>query len=179
MKDGFVTKDSGKRQEYATGMVRDVTDGKTRFDLVWFPLVEAWQDHRRGLRAHGMDFGEVDRELVLEEFLRWWETPDILIGARVAAFLGAREGQEELLRRWAELMTRGAVKYGALNWQKAATQTELDRFRESAARHFFQWYLGDRDEDHAAAVLFNLSGAMYVADRMGGKVSSGAQDLEG
>lgn len=30
----FVTKDSGKRQEFETGMVRDTADGKPRYDLV-------------------------------------------------------------------------------------------------------------------------------------------------
>jgi len=31
---GFVTKDSGKRQEFASGMVRDTQEGKPRFDLI-------------------------------------------------------------------------------------------------------------------------------------------------
>ncbi len=30
----FVTKDSGKRQEFETGMVRDTQEGKPRFDLI-------------------------------------------------------------------------------------------------------------------------------------------------
>lgn len=30
----FITKDSGNRQEFETGMVRDTQDGKPRFDLV-------------------------------------------------------------------------------------------------------------------------------------------------
>jgi predicted oxidoreductase len=29
-----------------------------------------------------------------------------------------------------------------------------------------QWFLGDRDEDHAAAVLFNINGAEYVREKM-------------
>lgn len=31
----YETKDSGKRQEFATGMVRDTQDGKPRFDLIF------------------------------------------------------------------------------------------------------------------------------------------------
>lgn len=31
----FVTKDSGKRQEFSTGMVRDTQEGKPRFDLLF------------------------------------------------------------------------------------------------------------------------------------------------
>ena len=107
-KMSFETKDSGKRDEFPTGMVRDTQDDKPRYDLL-------------------------DR-----------------------AFL----------KRWAELMARGAKKYGENNWRKAATSEELDRFRASAVRHLFQWLDNDITEDHAAAVAFNLAGAEMVAVKM-------------
>lgn len=72
-----------------------------------------------------------------------------------------------LLWRWAELMARGAEKYGANNWQKAATQEELDRFKASAERHMQQWLRGDTDEDHCAAVIFNLGGAELCKEKLG------------
>lgn len=34
---GWTTKDSGKREEYASGMVRDTQDSKPRFDLLYIP----------------------------------------------------------------------------------------------------------------------------------------------
>ena len=71
-----------------------------------------------------------------------------------------------MLKRWAEHLTKGAIKYLKRNWMKATGQEELDRFRESAARHFVQWMQGDRDEDHAAAVIFNINGAEYVRERL-------------
>jgi len=71
-----------------------------------------------------------------------------------------------MLKRWAELMTKGAEKYSEHNWKKASTQEELDRFVESAFRHFFQWITGERDEDHAAAVIFNLAGAEHVMKKL-------------
>lgn len=67
-----------------------------------------------------------------------------------------------LFQRWAELLTRGAEKYDEGNWMKAEGDAELQRFRASAFRHFMQWFRGDGDEDHAAAVVFNLNGAEYV-----------------
>jgi hypothetical protein len=68
------------------------------------------------------------------------------------------------------LMNRGAVKYGDRNWEKANSQEELDRFKASAFRHFMQWMAGEDDEDHASAVMFNLSGAEMVKQKMkGGK----------
>lgn len=68
--------------------------------------------------------------------------------------------------RLAEHLTKGAKKYAKRNWMQANGQEELDRFRESALRHFLQWFQGETDEDHAAAVLFNVNGAEYVKGRM-------------
>ena len=69
---------------------------------------------------------------------------------------------EPFLYRWAMLMVRGAEKYGRDNWRKAQGEEELIRFKASAARHMQQWLDGDEDEDHAAAVCFNLAAAEMV-----------------
>lgn len=71
-----------------------------------------------------------------------------------------------MFKRWAEHLTKGAVKYSENNWMLAEGQAEFDRFRASAFRHFMQWYYGDRDEDHAAAVFFNINGAEYVGAKL-------------
>jgi hypothetical protein len=70
--------------------------------------------------------------------------------------------EKQLLTRWAALMERGAAKYGRRNWQLANSDEELERFKSSAFRHFMQWITGAEDEDHAAAVLFNINAAEYV-----------------
>src|SRR5437763_1961822 len=95
----FAVKDSGQRQQFASGMVRDITEGK------------------------------VD----------WHRTAD-----------------GPMLRRWATHLTKAKAKYidvepGKPNWTLAAGAEEYERFRQSAFRHFMQWYYGDTDEDHAAA----------------------------
>lgn len=105
----FTVKDSGERQEFPSGMVRDVTEGK------------------------------IDYSLVLDG---------------------------PMFKRLAIHLTKGAVKYAKRNWMKARGQEELDRFRESALRHFLQWYDGQTDEDHAAAVYFNINGAEYVKEKL-------------
>ncbi len=101
----FTTKDSGAREEYDSGMVRDTESGKPRFDL---------------LLPRGVPY------------------------------------EDQFLTRVAGLLARGAEKYSARNWEKAAGQEELDRFKGSAFRHLMQWMADERDEDHAAAVVFNL-----------------------
>jgi len=127
----FITKDSGIRQDYASGMKRDVQTGKPRYGLIYKPL----------------------------------------------------------LKRWAALMTRGAEKYGDSNWQLADSKEELIRFMESGERHFQQFInltkheintilketvfndvdeeavKEDREEDHAAAVLFNIAAIEYLKDK--------------
>ncbi len=104
----FITKDSGKRHLFSTGMQRDIQEGKPRYDLVYIPM----------------------------------------------------------LTRWAELMARGAEKYGERNWEKAETQEEIVRFKASAFRHFIQWFNDEADEDHAAAVFFNIAGVEFVKNKL-------------
>lgn len=112
----FITKDSGKRQEFSSGMKRDTQEDKPRYDLI-------------------MGLGQKDN----------------------------------LLKRWAELMARGAQKYGDRNWEKACTLEELERFHASAWRHFIQAMAGEKDEDHFAAVCFNLNGMLYVVEKLNEK----------
>lgn len=66
--------------------------------------------------------------------------------------------RDQFLVRVAELMARGAEKYSDRNWEKANGTEELERFKSSALRHLLQWAAGETDEDHAAAVVFNLLG---------------------
>jgi hypothetical protein len=109
----FDVKDSGERAEFASGMVRDTSAGKTEWHRV----------------ADG-----------------------------------------PMLERWAVLLTKAVEKYpdlaaGVPNWTLASNREELERFRASAFRHFMQWFNGETDEDHAAAVMFNINGAEYVKTR--------------
>lgn len=62
----------------------------------------------------------------------------------------------ELLKRLAELYTRGAEKYGDENWKLANSKDEYQRFRASAWRHFVQWNNGEEDEDHGMATIWNI-----------------------
>jgi hypothetical protein len=104
----FKIKDSGKRQKFKGGMVRDTTDGKIDYSL-------------------------------------------------------ALDGP--MFERYAIHMTNGAKKYAARNWLLADGPDEFNRFRVSALRHFIQWFRGETDEDHAAAVIFNLNGAEMLKDK--------------
>src|SRR5256885_17265016 len=71
-----------------------------------------------------------------------------------------------MFRRWAAHLTLGADKYGRDNWMLACSEDELQRFLDSADRHYEQWRNGELDEDHAAAVYFNINCAEYVRERL-------------
>ena len=73
----------------------------------------------------------------------------------------------QMLTRFAALMERGASKYDERNWERANSQVELDRYYSSAIRHMMQWLAGDNDEDHAAAIMFNVMAAETVKGKMG------------
>lgn len=105
----FTVKDSGEREKFESGMVRDTEAGKVSFDLVY---------------------------------------------------------DGPMLMRWAEHLTKGALKYSDRNWMQASGEAEMERFRRSAARHFTQWMNGETDEDHAAAVFFNINGYCYVQNKL-------------
>lgn len=76
-----------------------------------------------------------------------------------------------MLMRWAEHLTKAKAKYpdiapGVPNWTLAKTPEEAQRYKRSFLRHAVQWLLGDRSEDHAAALMFNINGAEYVRERL-------------
>jgi len=119
MNNQFEVKDSGKRAQFASGMVRDTAEDKIEY-------------HR------------------------------VLDGP--------------MLERWAIHLTKGKKKYpdiavGKANWLLAKNAEERQHARESALRHFLQWWRGDKDEDHAAAVFFNLNLVEYV-DNLNKEVKS-------
>ena len=110
----YTIKDSGERQEFDSGMVRDTQEGKINYTRIF-----------NGVMAD----------------------------------------------RWAAHMTLGEAKYpdvspGVPNWTLAKTPEEVQRFKVSATRHFVQWLNGETDEDHAAAVLFNIDGAETTAKKI-------------
>ncbi len=74
-----------------------------------------------------------------------------------------------LYKRWAEAMGRGAEKYKENNWKLAIGEAERSRFKSSAERHLMQWLNDENDEDHAAAVIFNLAGAEYIKSKLESK----------
>jgi hypothetical protein len=152
----FETKDSGKREQFASGMVRDTQEGKLRYDLAFDgPLFwSCFDDTYQGALVRAMQ--------------RWYEQGGLVNASAVVLELAklVQGGLFEVVDRYAGLMMRGAIKYSERNWMQAEGEAELKRFRSSACRHFKQYIHGETDEDHLAAVFFNLNGAEYVRSKM-------------
>lgn len=74
--------------------------------------------------------------------------------------------EQQMLTRFAVQMTKGAKKYNPRNWEKANSEAEVERMKEAAFRHFMQWYCGETDEDHAAALMFNVMAAETTASKL-------------
>ena len=122
----YQIKDSGKREEFSGGMVRDTNENKIDYTNV----------------LHGPMF-----------------------------------------KRWAQHLTKAKAKYpdqapGVPNWTLAKGEAEYHRFRESALRHFIQWWEGNVDEDHAAAVFFNINGAEFVRENLKSQTASSEASVD-
>lgn len=65
----------------------------------------------------------------------------------------------EAIRRWAVLLEKGAIKYGERNWELGQPTA---RYFDSAIRHLYNWYSGERTEDHLAAALFNVGAIIFT-----------------
>lgn len=53
-KEKFITKDSGKREDFSTGAKRDVQEGKPRYDLLPVPALKRLADlYARGAEKYG------------------------------------------------------------------------------------------------------------------------------
>ena len=65
---------------------------------------------------------------------------------------------EELVRVMQHYRNGGA-KYGENNWKNGMTTSV---FYDSAQRHLLKWWMGEEDEDHLSAVVWNVMGAMWT-----------------
>lgn len=153
----FELKDNGQRQEFASGMVREPETDKMRYDLafdgpmVWALLADL--DPCNGVAQAAKD---------------WYEFGGVTNATRLIVCLCARETLSywQLVDRYTVLMMKGAIKYSDRNWLKAAGEEELKRFIASFSRHLVKYLRGDKDEDHLAALFFNINGAEYVRAKL-------------
>lgn len=135
----YITKDSGQRQEFETGAMRDSDAGKMPFDKLSKKAV----------------IGLFERSLGHVFTVPIVTTPPDLRDPVTYAPDNVRRDliPEYALNRIALKFGQGERKYGANNWTKGI---HLARTFASACRHVFLWKWGDTSEDHLAAAIVNL-----------------------
>lgn len=143
-------------------------------EVIWDPEIHKMETNDKKVKATFTDFHEYKSDEFadsLEKELDDMEdTNDFITKASKKTDYGngfTRDTDEgkirydlipiSMLKRLAELYTRGAKLYGDENW-KLAQGDAVKNFKRSAFRHFIQWANGEYDEDHASAIVFNVFG---------------------
>jgi hypothetical protein len=67
----------------------------------------------------------------------------------------------ESLKRLANHYTEGLKKYSKDNWKLLSTETDIERYKDSAYRHLMDYFEGKTNEDHLAACVWNIFSIMY------------------
>ena len=135
-------KDSGERQEFSTGAVRDIQAGKGRCDLMPLDIVSEFMAMKpeKDYLSYIADFQET-------------ENYENLIGAAASFADKYFADRETAVLEYAIQLENGAIKYGPRNWQKGIP---LDRYVDSGIRHYMKHLRGDNDERHDRAALWNM-----------------------
>lgn len=135
-------KDSGNRQEFETGAVRDMQEGKGRCDLLPLDVIADLflEDKTIKIFSALSDFMNTGCDIYLTSALcyfseqRGWGLPTMLL---------------EVAKHFEE----GAKKYGENNWQKGLP---VESYINSGVRHYLKWLRGDDDEPHDRAFCWNI-----------------------
>ena len=145
-------KDSGNRTEFETGAVRDIQQGKGRFDLMPLDIMSEVFAVEEGSIANVLksiaDFQRTGNEL--------W-----LCIAIVHYSQAVHVSLPTLMLDVAKHFENGALKYGEHNWQKGIP---ISRYIDSATRHLMKDLAGETDEDHAAAFVWNCMCAAWTME---------------
>lgn len=146
--------DSGERREFASGAVRDISEGKGRCDLLPLEVISSllryWDlpnEYRDSLPVLDCIYlflqpphrVKTDQDFIfnaIESFCKQigWNIPTAVL---------------EVSIHFAD----GCAKYGERNWEKGIP---CHCYIDSAIRHYLKWYRGDEDEPHDRAFLWNL-----------------------
>lgn len=140
-------KDSGKRQEYTTGAVRDISEGKGRCDLLPLNIVGFLMPTRVAVILNN-----IEKFKTLKNVLYLSHAIDLFA-------IMTKTDNYTLMLEVSKHYEDGAKKYSENNWKKGIP---LHSFLDSAVRHLLQYLRGDTDEPHDRAFVWNILGAIWT-----------------
>lgn len=124
-------KDSGERRIFETGAVRDMAEGKGRFDIMPLDIL-----------------AEISVDKFIEEISK-----ERYFGACEVAIYDFWQDYYDAFLDLAKHFENGLLKYGQDNWKKGIPK---ESYIDSALRHYCKAKAGWKDEPHATACLWNL-----------------------
>lgn len=142
-------KDSGERREFATGAVRDITEGKGRCDLLPLDAVGELLDYDWVLLSIGA-YVRTGNSVHLIDAIKHFTNK---------RYSDLSTAMLEVSKHYED----GCQKYGERNWEKGIP---LHCYIDSAVRHYLKWYRGDTDEPHDRAFIWNCLCAIWTNDHL-------------
>lgn len=143
--------DSGARQEFGTGAVRDIQEGKGRCDLMPLDVIA---DIYTEFFPKDPEPGEIFNYIA--KFQNTGEIGSLYYA--LDNFQGF-DSFSNMLLEVAIHFEEGAKKYGENNWQKGIP---VKRYIDSAVRHYLKFLRGDKDEPHDRAFCWNIMCAIWT-----------------
>ena len=142
--------DSGDRTVFESGSVRDMHEGKGRFDLVPLEIVS----DLLGTKEVNHDPIVLDIATFMYDYDTCW------LAAALENFAEKAYGGclYTMFLEVAKHFEAGAKKYKEDNWRLGIP---IKCYIDSAVRHYMKWCRGDNDEDHAKAFCWNLMCCMW------------------
>ena len=137
--------DSGNRREFSTGAVRDMAEGKGRFDLMPLDIISDLC-FRADLNILYNILSNISGYMTVGKTIHILNALVEYINYRYDDFCSA---MLELSKHFEE----GCKKYGEDNWQKGIP---MSAYIDSAVRHLIKDIRGDTDEPHDRAFIWNL-----------------------
>ena len=176
------TLDSGERRDFETGAKRDIDTEKQKYSNLTLDQWNGMFQQEQGvlefkpliIQQGTINFLDVCENREIRVIPTYWDSVKNHVSFARQWFtrkpegfmIFGRSGEPErsyaeplMLNRLQGLMERGARKYSADNWKKGFP---LSVNFNSAVRHLFMWFFGDRTEDHLAAVVFNIQSLMVI-----------------
>ena len=141
-------KDSGNRQSFKSGAVRDMSKGKGRLDLIPLSVVAKLMK---------------DNVMTYISYFQSTRQPKFLYQALEEVM---QDDKPYLILELSKHFEKGAEKYEERNWEKGIPE---DRYIDSAVRHYLKYLNGENDEDHYISFFWNLFCLIWTVENLGDK----------
>jgi hypothetical protein len=147
--------DSGDRTQFETGAVRDMREGKGRFDLTPLEVVSQYME------VVGIGVEGIISNIARFKDSNYKDTGRLYLALNEFCIEAYDGNYPTMFLEVAKHFEEGAKKYGDDNWQKGIPPK---CYIDSAVRHYMKYSRGDKDEPHDRAFVWNLMCCIWEVD---------------